>query len=64
MIDYETGNIHTAHTSNPVPLILVEEELRSCRLRSGTAIDVAPTILGLFGISQPAEMTGRPLIAE
>lgn len=64
MIDYETGNIHTAHTSNPVPLILVDEELRSCRLRSGTAIDVAPTILGLFGISQPAEMTGRPLIAE
>jgi len=64
MIDYETGNIHTAHTSNPVPLILVDEELRSCRLRSGTAIDVAPTILGLFGISQPAEMTGRRLIAE
>lgn len=64
MIDYETGNIHTAHTSNPVPLILVDEELRSSRLRSGTAIDVAPTILGLFGISQPTEMTGRPLIIE
>lgn len=64
MIDYETGNIHTAHTSNPVPLILVDEDFRSCRLRSGTAIDVAPTILSLFGIAQPAEMTGRSLILE
>lgn len=64
MIDYETGNIHTAHTSNPVPLVLVDEDFRSCRLRSGTAIDVAPTILSLFGIAQPAEMTGRSLIEQ
>lgn len=64
MIDYGTGNIHTAHTSNPVPLILVDEDLKSCRLRSGTAIDVAPTILSLFGIAPPTEMTGRSLIVE
>ena len=64
MIDYETGEIHTAHTSNPVPLILVDEGLRSFRLRSGTAIDVAPTILKLFGIPQPPEMTGRCLMIE
>ncbi|MGH7774427.1 MAG: 2,3-bisphosphoglycerate-independent phosphoglycerate mutase, partial [Candidatus Binatia bacterium] len=64
MIDYETGDIHTAHTSNPVPLILVDEELKSHRLIAGTAIDVAPTILRLFGIPQPEEMTGRCLIVE
>ena len=64
MIDYDTGDIHTAHTSNPVPLILVDEELRSHRLRSGTAIDVAPTVLSLSGAPQPGEMTGRSLIAE
>ncbi|MBI2985492.1 MAG: 2,3-bisphosphoglycerate-independent phosphoglycerate mutase [Deltaproteobacteria bacterium] len=64
MIDYDTGDIHTAHTSNPVPLILVDEELKSRKLRSGTAIDVAATILKLFGIPQPREMTGRSLIVE
>lgn len=64
MIDYETGEIHTAHTSNPVPLILVDEELKSHRLSPGTATDVAPTILSLFGIPQPPDMTGRCLIVE
>lgn len=64
MIDYDTGDIHTAHTTNPVPLILVDEELKSRKLRSGTAIDVAPTILRLFAIPQPPEMTGRCLIVE
>lgn len=64
MIDHETGDIHTAHTSNPVPLILVSEPLNSYRLSPGTAIDVAPTILRLFGIAPPREMTGRCLIVE
>jgi 2,3-bisphosphoglycerate-independent phosphoglycerate mutase len=64
MIDYETGAVHTAHTSNPVPLILVDEQWKPCRLRSGTAIDVAPTILRLFGLPQPPEMTGRCLILD
>jgi 2,3-bisphosphoglycerate-independent phosphoglycerate mutase len=64
MLDYDTGQIHTAHTSNPVPLILIDEELRSRKLRAGTAIDVAPTILGLMGIEPPREMTGRSLIEE
>ena len=64
MIDYDTGQIHTAHTSNPVPLILVDGEMKSRRLRSGTAIDVAPTILSLFGVAQPREMTGRCLIVD
>jgi 2,3-bisphosphoglycerate-independent phosphoglycerate mutase len=64
MIDYDTGAIHTAHTSNPVPVILVDDELKSRRLSVGKAIDVAPTILKLFGVPQPAEMTGRSLIVE
>lgn len=64
MIDYDTGDIHTAHTSNPVPLMLVDEELKARGLRSGTAIDVAPTVLSLFGIPQPGDMTGRCLIIE
>ena len=64
MIDYDTGDIHTAHTSNPVPLILVDEALQSRRLHPGTAVDVAPTILKLFAIPQPPEMTGRCLIEE
>ena len=64
MIDYDTGDIHTAHTSNPVPLILMDEALKSWHLRPGTAVDVAPTILKLFAIPQPPEMTGRCLIVE
>lgn len=64
MIDYETGERHTAHTTNPVPLIIVDEEMRSRGLVPGKAIDVAPTILSLFGIPKPAEMTGRSLIAD
>lgn len=64
MIDYETREVHTAHTSNPVPFIVVDEALKSHRLAPGTAIDVAPTILKLFGIPQPPEMNGRCLLHE
>jgi 2,3-bisphosphoglycerate-independent phosphoglycerate mutase len=64
MIDYDSGQVHTAHTSNPVPLILIDEKLKSYRLSPGKAIDVAPTILDLLGIPKPPEMTGRSLIVE
>jgi 2,3-bisphosphoglycerate-independent phosphoglycerate mutase len=64
MIDYATGGVHTAHTSNPVPLILVDRNFQGGELRPGTAIDVAPTILRLLGIPQPPEMTGRCLLRE
>jgi 2,3-bisphosphoglycerate-independent phosphoglycerate mutase len=63
MIDYGTGMIHTAHTSNRVPIILVDDQRKNSRLHEGTAIDIAPTILELLGVPQPAEMTGRSLIA-
>ncbi|HML15872.1 MAG TPA: 2,3-bisphosphoglycerate-independent phosphoglycerate mutase [Bryobacteraceae bacterium] len=60
MIDPVTKGPHTYHTTNPVPFIVVDEEKRP--LRSGGALqDIAPTILGMFGVEQPKEMTGRDL---
>ncbi len=62
MIDLATGQPHTAHTTNPVPFHLVDETARGMTLRAGAALeDVAPTILSLLGVEQPAEMTGRDL---
>ncbi|MDP9200380.1 MAG: 2,3-bisphosphoglycerate-independent phosphoglycerate mutase [Gemmatimonadota bacterium] len=58
MIDPETGGPHTAHTTNPVPFVVVDWEQEQ-RLRQGGALcDVAPTILSMLGIEQPPEMTG------
>ena len=56
------GEAHTAHTVNPVPLILVDESRRHARLRQGRLADIAPTILEIMGITQPEEMTGVSLI--
>jgi 2,3-bisphosphoglycerate-independent phosphoglycerate mutase len=64
LIDYDTGMPHTAHTTNPVPVILLDEERKESRLNKGTAVDVAPTVLQLLGLPQPKEMTGRSLIAD
>jgi 2,3-bisphosphoglycerate-independent phosphoglycerate mutase len=64
LIDYDTGMPHTAHTTNRVPVILVDEERRKSRLNKGTAIDVAPTVLQLLGLPQPKEMTGHSLIVD
>jgi 2,3-bisphosphoglycerate-independent phosphoglycerate mutase len=60
MIDPKTGGPHTYHTTNPVPFIVVDEEKRALRA-GGSLQDIAPTILGLFGVGQPKEMTGRDL---
>jgi 2,3-bisphosphoglycerate-independent phosphoglycerate mutase len=63
MRDEETGEPHTAHTLNPVPLILVDPRHKGAKLRSGGSLkDVAPTVLALLGQPQPAEMTGSSLI--
>lgn len=60
MIDPETGQVFTAHTTNPVPFILIDDS--QCRLRPGGSLqDVAPTILGILGIPKPDEMTGSDL---
>jgi 2,3-bisphosphoglycerate-independent phosphoglycerate mutase len=61
MIDPATGGPHTAHTTNPVPLVLVDPD-GDRPLRSGGALcDVGPTILRLLGLERPEEMTGRDL---
>ena len=63
MIDPETGGPHTAHTTNPVPLIVATASDRRALADGGALKDVAPTILGLMGIPVPKEMTGRDLRA-
>jgi 2,3-bisphosphoglycerate-independent phosphoglycerate mutase len=57
------GKPHTAHTTNPVPCILLTSD-RVCRLDDGRLADVAPTILGLSGLSAPLSMTGRNLVSD
>ncbi len=62
MMIQENGKIHTAHTTNSVPFILVDERRRRVRLRPGVLGDIAPTILDLMGLEQPVEMSARSLI--
>jgi 2,3-bisphosphoglycerate-independent phosphoglycerate mutase len=64
MMSSGTGDPHTAHTVNPVRLILAGPNLEKCRLRDGILGDIAPTILEILGISQPEKMTGRSLLME
>jgi 2,3-bisphosphoglycerate-independent phosphoglycerate mutase len=61
MVDPVTGGPHTAHTTNPVPVILVGGP-PGAALRDGRLSDLAPTLLHLMGMPQPAEMTGQSLI--
>jgi 2,3-bisphosphoglycerate-independent phosphoglycerate mutase len=63
MWDPTSNGPHTAHTTNPVGIVLVEPEGRRSTdaLVPGALCDVAPTLLGLIGVAQPAAMTGRDL---
>jgi 2,3-bisphosphoglycerate-independent phosphoglycerate mutase len=62
MIDPATGGPHTAHTTNPVPFIVVAEDAKQYTLRpNGSLRDISPTILGMLGITEPKEMTGADL---
>jgi 2,3-bisphosphoglycerate-independent phosphoglycerate mutase len=65
MKDPETGQPHTAHTTNPVPLLYVNDADRDAKLLAGGRIcDVAPTMLELLGLPKPAKMTGHSLLAR
>ncbi|MEA3545545.1 MAG: 2,3-bisphosphoglycerate-independent phosphoglycerate mutase, partial [Thermodesulfobacteriota bacterium] len=61
MVD-ENGHPHTAHTTNPVPCILVDPFRENQSLRDGILADLAPTILELLALKQPAAMTGKSLL--
>ncbi len=62
MIDPDTGNAHTAHTLNPVPVILVGGP-EGAKLSNGRLADLAPSLLQLMQIEKPEEMTGKSLIS-
>jgi 2,3-bisphosphoglycerate-independent phosphoglycerate mutase len=66
MHDHDTGQSHTAHTLNLVPVVLVSQALRGAQvpIREGRLGDVAPTLLQWLGLPQPAEMTGASLLAN
>jgi 2,3-bisphosphoglycerate-independent phosphoglycerate mutase len=64
MVDPRTGEPHTAHTTNPVPIWWVSCDTRGRRLRDGGLADVAPTVLELMGLPVPPEMTGRSLLTR
>ena len=61
MIDYATGEPHTAHTTNVVPLILVGKD---AKLKEGRLADLIPTMLDIMGIEKPKEMTGESLLEK
>ena len=64
MVDPATGEPHTAHTTNRVPIHWITRTADSRRLRDGTLADLAPTVLDLLGMEAPEEMTGRSLIVR
>ena len=64
MIDYETGAPHTAHTTNPVPFILVNYDPAYTLREGGALADIAPTLIEIMGMEQPAEMTGKSLLIK
>jgi len=64
MDDLENGGAHTQHTLNPVPFIMVNAPDYVAGLNDGRLADVAPTLLRLWGLPQPTEMTGHSLIEE
>lgn len=64
LIDYETGEPFTAHTTNPVPFILVNADPSYTLREGGCLADIIPTLIELMGMEQPAEMTGKSLLIK
>ncbi|MCR5153347.1 MAG: 2,3-bisphosphoglycerate-independent phosphoglycerate mutase [Lachnospiraceae bacterium] len=64
LIDYETGAPFTAHTTNPVPFILVNADPKYKLRENGVLADIIPTLIELMGLEQPKEMTGKSLLIQ
>jgi 2,3-bisphosphoglycerate-independent phosphoglycerate mutase len=64
MVDPITGEPHTAHTTNPVPIYWLSRDRGARHLRNGGLADLAPTVLDLIGLPVPGSMTGRSLIVD
>ncbi len=64
LIDYETGEPFTAHTTNPVPFILVNADPAYKLRENGCLADIVPTLIELMGMEQPKEMTGKSLLVK
>ena len=65
MVDPATGGPYTAHTSSPVPFMLISNTLKDAKLRNdGKLADLTPTILDILNIDKPEEMTGKSLIIK
>ena len=64
LVDYETGAPFTAHTTNPVPFILVNYDDAYTLREGGCLADIAPTLIEMMGMEQPAEMTGKSLLIK
>lgn len=63
MQDYESGQVHTQHTTELVPFVYVGSKSVNMQTEGGKLADVAPTMLTLMGLEQPAEMTGKSLLS-
>lgn len=64
LVDYETGAPFTAHTTNPVPFILVNYDSAYTLREGGCLADIVPTMIEMMGMEQPAEMTGKSLLIK
>ena len=64
LVDYETGEPFTAHTTNPVPFILVNADPAYKLREGGVLADIVPTLIELMGMEQPKEMTGKSLLVK
>lgn len=64
LVDYETGDPFTAHTTNPVPFILVNADPSYGLREGGCLADIVPTLIELMGMKQPEEMTGKSLLIQ
>lgn len=62
LVDYETGEPYTAHTTNPVPFILVNYDKDYTLKEGGCLADIVPTLIETMGMEKPAEMTGQSLL--